>query len=345
MCLLKRMSESNKEFEDCIETTIRILHLGDLHATSPHFDEEIWQRLLDYLKTEYDQNGVFDLAVFPGDIVDRINDNSSTFSPTDKFAKALELIESLAEVVNLTSDKIAIVPGWHDILSDDPHFDAYLSATNMFYNTMPPISEDIDNSALVHRRWILRRLWGCIPVIVLGLNSCDPPDESEIKKTLEKEKKQQLVGKISEGQVNSLISTTGQDEIENSFIVLVYHHPPLPVSLAEKPSAADIGARVLQNVRALHPSLCLMGHLHYSTGGEHKNTIFLSSGNMCYSKDPTSNQFNIIEVGIFAHQKELFGIRQKLTQWVGDKWQENRPSHFYTDLVPKNAQNYFEGHK
>ena len=89
---------------------IRILHLSDLHISSK---EDNNFRILrnGILKYIQEKNVKVDIIAFTGDIIDR-NDKLA-------FATAVEFFNSLLETCNLSSDRLMIVPGNHDMKRDD----------------------------------------------------------------------------------------------------------------------------------------------------------------------------------------------------------------------------------
>jgi len=89
---------------------IRILHLSDLHISSK---EDNNFRILrnGILKYIQEKNIEVDIIAFTGDIIDR-NDKAA-------YPKAVEFFKSLLQICNLTSDKLMIVPGNHDMKRDD----------------------------------------------------------------------------------------------------------------------------------------------------------------------------------------------------------------------------------
>lgn len=151
-------------------------------------------------------------------------------------------------------------------------------------------------------------------------------------------------GSISETQVESAILTVGPEELTNSFVILVFHHTPWPETAAEGTSAAEQGAQLIQSVKKLRPSLCLTGHWHYNLKPrELADTFFCSAGSILCTKDLASNQFNIIELSVFAHQKDVFSLKQRAIRWREKEkdWHEmEEPEYLFTSRVTDRIKKY-----
>ena len=96
----------NKHLEKGNNMGLKILHLSDLHISSNEDLNYTTLRkgILKYLR----ENQVrIDLVAFTGDIVDR-NDVTA-------FSKAREFFQELLEICGLTSERLLIVPGNHDM--------------------------------------------------------------------------------------------------------------------------------------------------------------------------------------------------------------------------------------
>lgn len=342
MFVLKNNDQSTKaEPCDCIEDSIKILHLGDLHANDTGLDEKILSSLIKYLRHDKEENGPSTFAILSGDIVNR-GPQPNKFDDVSKFVSDLRI------ATELRKNQIVIVPGWHDILSTEPHFGPFLEFTNEFYDWMPPIS-NYATSANIFREFVFGRLWGYFPLIVLALNSCDPLDHKKLSVksilTKKKEKTEMNSGKISKTQVENILATVGEEEIANSFVIVVCHHTKWPDTAAQYSSDADRGARLFNHVSNLHPSLILTGHYHYCTPVDlinNTNTLSCSSGRICNKDDPKSNQFNILELSVFAHQKDVFATKQRVLQWKGTNWVKKDPIFRYTNGVSEEIKEYFE---
>lgn len=325
---------------DYLETNLRILHFGDLHAGVNKPSTLITKKLFEVLKNE-SSTDPFDIVVFSGDIIDKAEENTSVLE--NKKRNALNFIECVIDNVNTIKAKAVLVPGWHDATDGGKSFSPFIKLSNQFYkNTFVPFREDVDSSHII-RRFPICRLWHHYPVILLGLNSCDP-SEKDLKKCDGKNVRKTFQrGIISPEQIDNTLFTVGNEELENSFIIIAFHHTPLPSSAVNADSTAEEGTKLLNMVNKLKPHLCLTGHWHYDVKiKKEKEVIFCGAGHTIDEDDKGSNQFNIIEVAIFAHQKDIFAVKQRPFGWNNNKWLEGDSVIEYSLGITKKIKQYMK---
>lgn len=304
--------------------TMKILHLGDLHAGGDN-DNGIKEALYDFLNG---MDGVFNIVVLNGDIVDKADDKSPTIE--EKYLEAEQFMKNLKKIPCCENSSKVLVPGWHDFQNeqDDP-FVHYINFINKLNDGIHvPLSPKCKSSDIIrHFRFTGH---SCdYSIHLFALNSCDP---EMWDKTAHKTYRH---GNISERQVQLVASLLGKEEIEKSFTILVFHHTPWGKDIDGAKDTPGAGTALLNQVKLLKPSLCLTGHWHARLEGkEHNNGWYFTAGQICWRENNGQhNQFNIIELNLFRHDKNVFLIKQRPVIWKDNKWSEKKDEEGFLKLL------------
>jgi predicted MPP superfamily phosphohydrolase len=104
---------------------MRIAHITDLHCskrTSKYDFNDLLKALLDGLKTEHKEKKI-DLVFITGDLVDKGGSSYGKDDPFDQVQKTV--LDKITAALQLTNDKVVIIPGNHDVrenLDEKPYY-------------------------------------------------------------------------------------------------------------------------------------------------------------------------------------------------------------------------------
>jgi Calcineurin-like phosphoesterase len=245
-----------------------ILHISDLHVGKEHafkipsaVQNSIDDRgfLSDYIYQDLKRMGIADRLdglVISGDI--------TCNADPGEFARAEDVINQIAKAIGITSEKIALVPGNHDIQWKPGDFDKRYGPAgtvsrdnfNIFYRNIIGQFPEFP----VIRRFIARDGSEIVDLVCLDSNYVEGPDAAGIG-MIEPDSLRTIVSRLSAALPN--------DELQQRAVWFMSHHHYLPVCDVDVVNATKRKVSVMANAshafniaRDLDVEIIMHGHQH-----------------------------------------------------------------------------------